>query len=82
MIKKYLRWKERLSAGKQWLVCFIENLLFWSTGFFVLEHFNVFGLGKPWGTGRFLFQVTFMALFWTLSSNWKQTRDLVRTRRN
>lgn len=76
MIKQYLRWKDQRHVRVQWLICLTENALFFGIGFFIFEYWDIFGFGERWESDRFMFQVGFMAVFWTLSNNWNLTRQL------
>lgn len=81
MIRNYLHWKKQQSERAQWFLCLLEKLLFFGIvfigfGYFVEEE------GAPWQPGKFAFEVSFMALLWTLTDNWALTRKLFARNKN
>lgn len=76
MIKKYLAFKGRQSAGKRWLLCFTERFLLLSLAFFVFEYVDIFRLGQTWSVSDILFRTSFIAFFWTLFSDWKEAKAI------
>lgn len=76
MIKKYISWKAKQRNGKRWLLSFAENFLFWGFGYGIFECLDFFELAEPWSIKEYLFKTTFMAFFWTLTTDWKETKAL------